>query len=82
MGGCLLSVMYVMFVLCTLRACIAKIAVRRRMFCTYVICVYSATCAELWLMLFSCLRSGVTICGPKERRNVHNEMSKTFQMTL
>ena len=26
-----------------------------------------------------CLPGGVTICGPKERRNVHNDISETFQ---
>ena len=51
---------------------------------THVIklCAYSATCAELWLIVFRCLRSGVTICGPRERRNVHNDISGTFQMAL
>ena len=82
MGGCLLSVMYVMFVLCTLRACIVKISVRRRMFCTHVICAYSATCAELWIVVFRYLQCGVTICGPRERRNVHNDISDTFHMAL
>ena len=40
------------------------------MFCTPVICAYSATCAELWLIVFRCPRSGVTIWGPRERLNV------------
>ena len=74
--------MYVMLVLCTLRACIVKISVRRRMFCNHVICVYSATCAELWIIIFRCLQGGVTICGARERRNVHNDISETFQMAL
>ena len=71
-----------MLLLCTSRACIVNISVRRLMFCTHVICAYSAICAELWLVLFKCLRSGVTICGPRERRNVHNDISGTFQMAL
>ena len=74
MGGCLLSVMYVMLVLCMLRACIVKISVRRRMLCNHMICAYSATCAELWLIVFMYLRGGVTICGPRERGNVHNDI--------
>ena len=52
------------------------------MFCTHVISAYSATCAEQWLIVFRCLRSGVTICGPRERRNVHNDISETFQMAM
>ena len=60
-------VMYVMVLLWTTRACIVKVSVRRLM---------------LWLMLFRCLRNGVTICGPRERRNVHNDISGTFQMAL
>ena len=52
------------------------------MFCTHVICAYSATCAELWLIVFRYLRSGATVCGPRERRNVHNDISGTFQMAL
>ena len=47
----MLFVVYVMLVLCTLRACIVNISVRRRMFCTHVICAYSATCAELGLIV-------------------------------
>ena len=35
-----------MLLLCMSRACIVKISVRRLMFCTHVICAYSATCAE------------------------------------
>ena len=60
MGGYLLSVMYVMFVLCTSRACIITISVRRRMFCIHVICAVSDTCAELWLIVFRCPRGIVT----------------------
>ena len=52
------------------------------MFCTNLICAYSATCAELSLIEFRCLRSGVTISGPRERRNVYNDISGTFKMAL
>ena len=52
------------------------------MFCTHVICALSATCAELWLIVLMCLRGGVTSCGPKERRDVHNAISGTFQRAL
>ena len=77
-----------MVVLCTLRACIVKISVRRRMFCKLYpcdMCVISYMCgtrAELWSVVCMCLRGGVTICGPRERPNVHNDISETFQMAL
>ena len=34
------------------------------------------------IIVFRCLRGGVTICGPKERRDVHNAISGTFQRAL
>ena len=51
---------------------------------TYVLysCACSDTYAEQWLIVFRCLRGGVIICGPRERRNVHNDISGTFQMAL
>ena len=54
------------------------------MFCTHVICAYSAPRAELWLIVFRCLLSNVraTICGTRERRIEHNDVSVTFQMSL
>ena len=73
MGGCLLSVMYVMLLLCTLRACVVNMSGD----VCFVICAYSATCAELWFIVFRCLRGGVTMCGPRQRRNVHNDISET-----
>ena len=39
-------------------------------------------CAELWLMVFRRVPDGLTICGPRERRNVHNVISGTFQRAL
>ena len=52
------------------------------MVCTHVIWAESATCPELSLIVCGCLRGGVTICGPKERHNVHNDISETFIMAL
>ena len=74
--------MYVMLGFCRLYACIVKISVSRRMLCTHVICAYSATCPELRLIVFMCVRGRVTICGLRERRNVYNDNSETFEMAL
>ena len=79
------SVRYVRYacMLCTLCDCIVQIAdTYAALLCTNVICAQSTICAELWLMVFRRLPDGLTIRGPRERRNVHNAISGTFQRAL
>ena len=68
--------------LCTLCVGIVHIAGKAPLFCTHVICAQSTICAELWLMVFRRFPDDPTICGPRERRDVQNAISGTFQRGL